>query len=80
MTGQEKKGLFKNEVEIEKIYRPMFFKNLSWKEPISSIMRVMEKLTDANIDFAIETDFLNKCQIVYIDSRNKLEAIDALEE
>jgi len=74
------KGLFKNEVEIEKIDRPMFFKNFPWEEPIGSMIRIMEKLTDANIDFAIETDCLNKRQIVYIDYRNKLEALEAIEE
>jgi len=79
MTDQEKKGLFKNEVEIEKIDRPMFFKDFPWKEPISSMTIILEKLTDANIDFAIETDCSNKHQIVYIDSRNKLSADDALE-
>lgn len=75
-----RKGLFKNEIEKKEIDRRMLFESLSWKKPISSMTRLVERLTDANIDYAIEQDNKEKCFNVYIDSKDKLRAIDALEE
>jgi len=74
------KAIFKNEVELKEIDKPMFFKNFQWEEPIIHITRIIEKLENANINYAIETNCKDKCQVIYIDHKDKLIAIDALEE
>ena len=74
------KGLFKNNISKEKIDIPTLFKKFRWIEPIGSIMRLMRKLTNANIDFAIRTDSKKEELFIYIDSRNRIEANNVLEE
>jgi len=75
-----RKGLFKNEVGKEGLDRPISFESFPWKGPIKSITRFIERLTDADIDYAIELDNKEKCLDIYVNSRDKLRAIDALEE
>jgi len=75
-----RKGLFKGEVGKEEIDIPICFESFPWKEPIISMIRLFEKLTDANIDYAVEQDNREKVFNIYVDSINVMRADDALEE
>ena len=75
-----RKGLFKNEVGKEELDRLMCFESFPFEEPIKPMTRFIERLTDADIDYAIEQDNKEKCFNIYIDSINRLRADDALEE
>lgn len=75
-----RKGLFKNEVGKEELDRLMCFESFPFEEPIKPMTRFIERLTDADIDYAIEQDNRKKCFNIYINSTDRLKAIDALEE
>ncbi len=68
---EEKGGIFKNEIEIGKLKKPIFLKLFRWGETTSSIMKFIERLEDENIKYAIEGDKEHRCQKIYIEREDK---------
>jgi len=70
-----KKGLFKNEVEMEELKNFIFLKKFYWGETISSMMRFIEKLEDEDIKYTIETNTKFRCQNIFISKVDERETI-----
>jgi hypothetical protein len=63
-------AIFKNQVDIKELKKAIFLKKFRWEEKIVSITTFINKLENAKVTYAIETNTQATCQNIWIEKED----------